>query len=79
MLSALTWRDRHGVVHAVINDVWSVEEPPYALMMACHFERTWSHSRDGGRFGHIQSGEIRAANAHEILTCLDCIAYCGFS
>ena len=76
MQHCLTWRDRDGLVHAVIDDTWDGRDRPYALMLACFLDQTWAHGLEDGRFGHIESGEIRAANAREVVTCMICVLYC---
>jgi hypothetical protein len=71
----LTWTSLDGVVHAVLEDTSDGFKPPHALIVACLIDATWLNGKPDA-FGHIMSGEIRAENRRDTVTCLLCLAYC---
>ncbi len=75
MSEQFSWTDAHGVVHCVVEEALTGFVPPRALMKLCQLDATWVHGKPG-YFGHIESGEIRAANRQDPVTCLVCLARC---
>jgi hypothetical protein len=43
-VEGLSWRDEHGVVHAMLDDEGAEREPPYPLISRCGFMHHHDHS-----------------------------------
>jgi hypothetical protein len=59
----LTWKDRSGVVHAMVDDLESEKDHPFSVMALCG---AGSHTLDCSRL-------IRLRGRQDWLTCLECV------
>jgi len=58
----LRWRDAHGLVHVMADNLESEREAPYTLISMCG----WTHHHD-------HSAEIRTTACADAPTCLECV------
>ena len=61
-VEGLSWRDEHGVVHAMFDDEYSEYSPPFTLVSACGL----------GHY-HDHSARIRKDGRNDPTTCLECL------